>query len=400
MDRMRVAIVTIGNEILRGRTLNTNAHYLAQWVSSFGGEVCLMCTVPDVKERIHDALDQGYRCAQWVLCTGGLGPTTDDITREAIAEYFDLPLEYRQDVQAHVEEFLKHFDISFEAKHRTLCHVPQGAQVFYNRKGTAPAFLIDKEDKVLVALPGVPIEMRHLVEDYLTPYVQAHYGYRPLPSERILLAGVEESEVHRRLESLIVETARYIDWGFYPHYTTVEIQLRMQPDSTADTAEVQERLRTLHSRIEELFGEDYVGRGDISLGRAAGSYLKQLGWYAGAAESCTGGYLSHMFTSDAGSSEYFKGAVISYANAVKREVLGVPMGLLESEGAVSQAVVETMVRGALRVLDVEVAVAVHRLDCRGRSQGGAQPSLSLSLWALGEYRSHRYHGFGWLAQMV
>ncbi len=392
MSRIRIAIITIGNEILRGRTLNTNAHYLARWANRFGIEVCRMCTVPDDKRAIHAALNDAYGCADWAICTGGLGPTTDDITRQAIAEYFDLPLEYREDVQARIEEFLRHFGIPFEAKHRSLCYVPQGALVFYNRKGTAPGFLIDRGGRVLVALPGVPIEMRHLVEDYLTPYVQQRYGYRPLPSERILLAGIEEPEVYRRVETLIDETATFIDWGFYPHYTNVEITLRMRPDVGVAPAEVEERLRKLRYRIEELFGADYVGSGDVSLGRAAGAYLKQLGWYAGAAESCTGGYISHLFTSDAGSSEYFKGAIVSYANAVKHEVLGVPMEVLKAEGAVSQPVVEAMVRGALRVLDVGVAVAVNGIA----GPGGGTPEKPVgTVWiAVGDHsevRSRRFH---------
>ncbi len=349
------AILTIGDELLIGQTVNTNAAFLGRWFSNHGIEVIETRTVRDKHDEMLEAINSLLKKAEWLVTTGGLGPTEDDKTKAAIVEVFNDELVYCPELERHVLEWIKQFGINEGRLPEYAYMVPAHAKLFFNDQGTAPGILMRSGDRKLISLPGVPVEMRHLIRDKIERYLDSHYAWYPILKTTILTVGADEPEVERRIEKIRNRLPRDLSLAFLPHLGIVKLRLTLQ-GRKAD-AEGKSRLNEIAVLIENALGDIVFGRDEETLSGAVGKLLKERAMMVGTAESCTGGYIAHRITKVPGSSEYYRGSVVSYSNEVKSSCLGVAPQSLASEGAVSKAVALQMAEGAVRKLDVDVAVS-------------------------------------------
>ncbi len=352
---IKAAYLAVGDELLIGQTLNTNAAYLGRWLNRIGVDLIESRTVMDREYEMVEAMKQMLNKVDWLFVTGGLGPTKDDITKKAIAKTFQRPLVYDPNVVRHVEEFLLRIGKIPTLKDTSdLFLIPQGSKVFYNDQGTAPAILVEKEDKLLLAFPGVPREFHHLLGDKVGHELKKRYTFCPPLQTTILTVGLGEPMVERAIESIRSKLPQEVALAFLPHYGMVKIRLTIPPKKAKDD---HQRLESAVSAIEDVLRPHVFGRDEDTLSRSVGHLLMDSGGFLGTAESCTGGFLAHKITSVPGSSAYFKGSIVSYANEVKQNVLGVPSSMLQKWGAVSEPVARKMAEGAINSLGVQLAIS-------------------------------------------
>jgi nicotinamide-nucleotide amidase len=358
--RPRAFVLTVGDELLLGDRADTNAPWIAAFLSAAGFAVEGVATVGDDTGRIGEALSWALKRvrAGVVIMTGGLGPTTDDVSREAVAEWLGVPLLEDPAIRAGLEAHFRArgFD-RLPVTNLRLTQVPAGAEVLPNGSGTAPGLLVPlparrKGDAgVLVMLPGVPTEMKALMRDEVAPRLRAHFGdpVDPVPSRILRTAGIPESALAEQLEPLVRGTPGILV-QYRPSWDGVELRV----SAAAGAPALDQFLADADGVLRPW---TYGGEG-ASLASAVLSRLATLGWTLGVAESCTGGLLGARLTAVPGSSATFLGGVISYANEVKTSMLGVPAVTLQAEGAVSEPVARSMAEGAARAAEASVGVAI------------------------------------------
>ena len=355
---MDVEIVAIGNELLLGETVDTNSAYAARRLAEIGARVSRVTVVGDDRERMRQALEEARERSRWVITTGGLGPTQDDLTRQVVAEVFDAPLEVDAEVLAVVEERFRRFGYA-KMPPSNLCQaeVPRGARVIPNRHGTAPGLVIESGGgSTFFVLPGVPAEMRALLEEGVLPVLVAANGDAApvVRSRTVHTAGIGESALAERLQEVLAETSP-IEVAFLPHLGMVDVRLTLAGHSRV---EADRRLEALAGEVVRLSTPWYYGIDGDTLPQAVGRELLARGWKVAVAESMTSGELGAELTSVAGSSAWFVGGILAYANEAKEALLGVPRETLARHGAVSEETCCAMLVGARRALRVEVACAV------------------------------------------
>jgi nicotinamide-nucleotide amidase len=347
-------ILTIGDEILIGQVVNTNAAWMAQQMNLAGYSVVHMTTVPDDETAITSAIDQAFARADIVLMTGGLGPTKDDITKHTLAKYFNTPLVINEDALNHVRAFFAARGYELTDTNYLQAEVPESCHVLKNNHGTAPGMLFEKEGKTLVSMPGVPLEMKNLMKEKVIPYLGQKFKGREILHKTIMTHGMGESHLSDRIREWEEALPQHVKLAYLPRPGIVRLRLSAAGDDRKMLeAEVEAQVRQLGKLIPELiFGFD-----DESFEKAVGKLLKKNRQTLSTAESCTGGSIASRITSVPGSSEYFKGSVVAYENSVKKTLLNVSEMDLESVGAVSQEVVEQMATGARRLLKTDFAIA-------------------------------------------
>ena len=354
---MDVEIVAIGNELLLGETVDTNSAYAARRLAEIGARVSRVTVVGDDRERMRQALAEARDRSRWVITTGGLGPTQDDITRQVVAEVFDAPLEVDAEVLAFVEERFRRFGYA-KMPPSNLCQaeVPRGARVIPNRHGTAPGLVIESAGSTFFVLPGVPAEMRALLEEGVLPVLVAANGDAApvVRSRTVHTAGIGESALAERLQDSLAETSP-IEVAFLPHLGMVDVRLTLAGHSRV---EADRRLDALAGEVVRLSTPWFYGIDDETLAQAVGRELVSRGWKVAVAESMTSGELGAELTSVAGSSAWFVGGILAYANEAQEALLGVPRETLARHGAVSEETCRAMLAGARRALRAEVACAV------------------------------------------
>ncbi len=369
---MVAKILNIGDELLIGKISNTNAAYLARELTFLGFEVKQILVVADEVSQILTALEKLGEDSDLVIVTGGLGPTTDDKTRRAIAQFFSQPLVYNQLVIEDIKAF-------WRAKQREMSQadfeqalVPAQAVVLRNHYGTAPGIVLEKSGVKYVFLPGVPHEMRQLFENELKPLLKNWYGLGSLCQEYIHTLGLPESQIAEKLAEVEQELTDEITIEYLPSPEDILITLWSREQSAC------ERIRRLSQKIVSVLGREYVwGTGKTGLVERIQARCIEMGCTLSTAESCTGGNIAHMITSVAGSSAYFLGGVVSYANSVKSEVLGVSAADLERYGAVSEQVVRQMAEGVRRLVGSTYSVATSGI---AGPSGGSQEKPVGTVW--------------------
>jgi nicotinamide-nucleotide amidase len=354
---MDVEIVAIGNELLLGETVDTNSAHAARRLAEIGARLSRVTVVGDDPERMRRALEEARGRARWVITTGGLGPTRDDLTRPVVAEVFGLPLEIDADVLSTIEERFRRFGYErMPVSNRCQAEVPRGARVIPNAHGTAPGLIVEGEGCTFFVLPGVPAEMRALLEEGVLPALVAANGGRA-PVVRSLVvhtAGIGESALAERLDEVLAG-ADPIEVAYLPHLGMVDVRLTLAglPRDEAD-----HRLGALAERVVRVAGPHVYGTDDRTLPQAIGEALSVRGWRLAVAESMTAGELGAEITSVPGSSAWFAGGIIAYANDAKQALLGVPGETLERHGAVSEETCRAMLAGVRRALSAEVGCAI------------------------------------------
>lgn len=354
---MKATILAIGDEIIVGTTTDTNSGFLAQLLRSVGIEVTGFITVADDTAAIIAAFRRGLEDAELVVTTGGLGPTSDDLTTACVAEYAGVPLELDEHSLAEIEERFRSRGIEISPNNRKQALFPRGATILANADGTAPGFVCevirpDGSSGHIASMPGVPREMRKMAETQLLPWLAARVGHAAFGSRTYSVVGLTESRMDELMEGAIdPAVARLSFRAAFPR-----LQARISVAGSSDE-EVAARLEELDRPVRERLGDAIYGTGDIGLEETVGELLREKGMTIAVAESCTGGLIGHRLTDVPGSSEYFILGVVAYANEMKRALLGVKEETLLRFGAVSEEVVREMAEGARAASGARIGLA-------------------------------------------
>ncbi len=356
MATFDASIITIGDELLIGQTIDTNSAFIAQELNKIGIWVRRRVAVGDAYDDIWAALDQERKYSKLVIITGGLGPTADDITKPLLCNYFQGRMIVDENVLAHVKYlFEKVYRRPGPILERNLrqAEVPDVCKVLHNARGSAPGMWFDTPDAIFISLPGVPHEMKGLMNDQVIPRL-LQLGELPVVLHRTAFtAGMGESMVAERIRDFEANLPAHISLAYLPNYGMVKLRLTSKgTDKDFLTKEIDDAFSNLLGQVQDILVSDQDEGMEIVLGKL----LQGKGKTMGTAESCTGGYMAHLITSIPGSSAYFKGSIVSYANEVKQNLLGVSPGILEVNGAVSEETVRAMVTGALEQLQTDYVV--------------------------------------------
>ena len=376
MQRQTFAsIITIGDELLIGQVIDTNSAWMAQELNKAGIWVKRRVAVGDSWDEIWQALDEESKHADIILITGGLGPTADDITKPLLCKYFGGKMVTDQKVLEHVKYlFEKVFKRPPPILDRNLkqADVPDTCTVLHNERGTAPGMWFEKDGKVYVSMPGVPHEMKGIMTSTVLPRLQQHFTMSAIVSRTLLTFGIGESFLAERIKDFEEALPANIKLAYLPNYGMVRLRLTGTADNTAlITANIETQFDTLKKLLPDVMVTDE----DEPMEKVVGKLLKARNKTMATAESCTGGYIAHRITANAGSSEYFKGSVVSYANEVKEYLLGVPHDYFTTVGAVSEEVVKGMVTGVLNEIKADYAIAVSGI----MGPGGATPEKPVGM---------------------
>lgn len=347
-------ILNIGDEILIGQIVNTNAVWIAQELNKRGVPVKRMTTVGDTKTDMLNAIDQAIQHHEIVIITGGLGPTKDDLTKDVLTQYFQTRLVFNEEVFELLDNFFKKRGRKLNEANKTQCYVPEACTVLMNYWGTAPGMLFEKQGKMIVSLPGVPLEMKELMNTYVFPYIETHYPLPPILHRSYLTEGIPESELMMMLAEWENNLPASIKLAYLPSAGQVTLRLSTLNENGNGWAMITEQEEKLKSILED----EIIGYDGETLEQAIQRIFIEKQLTLGTAESCTGGYIAHKITSVPGSSAYFMGSVVSYHNRVKQEVLQVNEQTLKTVGAVSKETVIQMAEHARNLLHTDYAIAV------------------------------------------
>jgi competence/damage-inducible protein CinA-like protein len=371
---MRAAILCIGTELTRGELVNGNAAWLSERLTDLGIEVIEHTVVADDSGRVRATLARFGREVKLLVCTGGLGPTSDDLTAAAVAELLGVPLERHAATLERIRERYRRIGRAMPAPNEKQADVPRGARVLDNDEGTAPGFVVEIGTARSYFFPGIPREMRHLFERHLVPEIAPQIE-RTSFQMHIRSFGLRESEVAERLTDIDVGGPRHrpgIVLGYRPHFPEIEVKvLANAANETAARALASEVAR----EVEERLAPHAYGGRDDSFPAYVGQLLRARGLKLAVAESCTGGLIGKLLTDPPGSSDYVLLDVVSYANSAKRDVLGVAPALLERHGAVSAEVATAMAEGVLAKAGADLAVATTGIA--GPGGGSEQKPVGL-----------------------
>jgi nicotinamide-nucleotide amidase len=379
---MTAYIITIGDEILIGQITDTNSAWMAQQLNLQGIRIVGKMSVGDVHNEIIHALDYALHAADLVLITGGLGATKDDITKKSLVEFFGSQLVWHQETYDRMEKIFQKYGRTVNEMNKNSCFMPSNAQILTNDRGLAPAMWFEENKKVVVSMPGVPYEMQILMTNRVLPKLKASFPMSPIVHRTILTAGEGETMLAEKLDAFEEKLPENVKLAYLPSLGTVRLRLTARGD---DEAALNQQLDVLKTELISVVDYAVAGFDDDTMPIVIGRMVKERGLKIGFAESCTGGYMSHLITSVAGSSEYFEGTIVAYAYDLKEKLLNVSSETLNTEGAVSESCIKQMVAGALETLNVDVAVAVSGIA----GPGGGTPDKPVgTIWlAVGDKNS-------------
>jgi len=354
MKIIRATILTIGEEILYGHILDTNANFISNALSDIGIKVVLHLSVGDIFGDILDALKVAEAKSDVVLITGGLGPTNDDITKKCLSKYFNTEIKLNQKVFDDLSTYFNKRGFPFTESNQKQAYIPKNADVITNEMGTAPGMWFEKDLTIFVSMPGVPHEMKYLVNEKIIPRLKNVFKSNIIYHKLIMTAGLGESWLAEKIEKWESSLPEYLSLAYLPSYGQVKLRLTASGhDKQFLIDEVESYTRTLKKYIGKyIYGED-----GETIQEAIGKQLTSNKQTLSLAESCTGGYISHFITSVPGSSVYFKGSVIAYSNDVKESILKVRPETLQGYGAVSEETVKEMAEGIRKKFNTDYAVA-------------------------------------------
>ncbi|PCJ88097.1 MAG: competence/damage-inducible protein A [Flavobacteriales bacterium] len=352
---VQTEIITIGDEILIGQTVDTNSAWMGEKLNEIGINVKQITSISDDREHILTALKEAENRAEIILITGGLGPTKDDITKKTLCEYFDAKLVLNEDLLEHVKKLFESRGFRMSEVNIYQAEVPENCIPITNNFGTAPAMWFESRGKIFVSMPGVPYEMKAMMESDILPKLKERFKTYFIIHKTALTQGIGESFLMEKIgewESSLEESN--IKLAYLPTFGSVKLRLtKSGNDKVALEKEIEEKITELEALIPKYF----YGAKKETLQQVIGKILNEQKQYLSTAESCTGGYVAHLLTSVPGSSNYFAGSIVCYSNEVKINQLGIRTETLEKNGAVSQQVVEEMALGAKQQFRTDYAIA-------------------------------------------
>ena len=361
---MKIEIITTGDEIMSGITLDTNFRSAAEKLTSLGFELAFHTSVGDDEGDIMIAFKNASMRAQAVIVSGGLGPTPDDLTANVASTFFGVPLELNNEALEMIENRFKEQGRTLLEINKKQAYIPRGSKVLRNFWGTAPGFQYEKEGVVFFFLPGVPKEFKEMLESYVVPELERRaIGRKKYEFRLVRTFGLRESEVAEKLKGI----EKYgLTVGYRAHFPEIHLRLSAFGDTKLEAKRI---MTDILEEIKSRLGEYVFSTEGETLEEVVGKLLSQKRLTLALAESCTGGLVANRVTNIPGSSDYFDRGVVSYSNESKIEVLGVPRLLIESYGAVSEEVVRAMAEGAMKLSNADLGVAISGIAGPG---GGTQ----------------------------
>lgn len=354
MKEVTAAIITIGDELLIGQTIDTNSAYIAQELNKAGIWVKRRVAIGDVASEIRESLQEQSRDCSLVIITGGLGPTADDITKPTLCDYFNGKLVVNEGALQNVTEIFTRLGRPLTERNRKQAEVPDTCVVLPNLRGTAPGMWFEKDGVIYVSLPGVPHEMAGLMHSSVLPKIKERFEVPAIIHKSLLTAGKGESEVAELLEDFEANLPEHIKLAYLPSLGMVKLRLT---GKGSNEAILQQELEGHFTQLQNILEPWVVVTEDVPMQQVVLDLLLQKGKTLATAESCTGGYIAHLITSIPGSSAAYMGSVVSYANKAKEALLGVQPQTLQTVGAVSEETVQQMVQGALEQFGTDYAVS-------------------------------------------
>jgi len=376
---MKATIVTIGDEILIGQIIDTNSGFIAKSLDKIGVEINEMISISDDKQHILNTFEQLQNKVDLVIITGGLGPTKDDITKHTFCEYFDDELVVNENVLAHVTQMIEGFykrPITQLNKDQAL--VPSKCIILHNQMGTAPGMWMKKENTVFISLPGVPYEMKHLIDNIVIPKLVKEYERPYIIHKTILTYGEGESKLAERIEHWENNLPSFIKLAYLPSPGRVRLRLSARG---IDKAVLDKAIQENVTSLTEIIGDVIVGfDDDETIEFVIGRLLKQQNKTISTAESCTGGKIAEVLTSVAGASNYFKGSIVSYATEIKINLLGIDEALINQYSVVSAEVAKEMAIQVKKMMKTDYAIATT--GNAGPSKGDSEAEIGTVFIAL------------------
>ena len=351
---MNAYLINIGDELLIGQVVNTNASWMASELEKNNIHVARIVTIADDFNDITKTLSDALAHAEVVIMTGGLGPTKDDITKTALCDYFDMQLVMHEPSLANVTDFFTKRGLQISAINQMQGLVPDGCEPLLNKVGTAPGMWFERDGKIVVSLPGVPFEMQWLMSEYVLPKLQQRLGTEAILHKTVLTCGIGESFLADTIEAWELALPTNFRLAYLPEAGKVRLRLSAHGD---DKLLLQQQMDEQLAKLIPLIDTYIYGYDDETFASVIGKLLIERGATLATAESCTGGHLGHRITEVAGASAYYLGGVVAYSNDIKEQLLGVHTDTLTQYGAVSAQTAEAMAIGCRKLFQTDYAIA-------------------------------------------
>ncbi len=396
---MQAEIITVGDELLIGQVVDTNSAWLGQVLNKYNIKIKRIHSISDDAQEIKSCLANCLERSELIIITGGLGPTKDDITKKSLAEFFNSDMVINQSVLAQLETYFKNRGRQMLEINQMQAEVPSVCRVLTNVLGTAPGMWFDSNNKVVISLPGVPFEMKHIFEHEALPLIAQQFKMPAFVHRTLVSFNVPESLLAKQIEDIEDSLPQQIKLAYLPSLNTV--RLRLSGSALDNDDNIVQLLDHYVQLIKDRMGKAIVSDQDETLSQTVFNKLSQLNQTLSVAESCTGGYTSHQLTQIPGASKVFVGSVISYSNSVKHHQLGVESTLFETVGAVSEQVVTQMVTGVRERLQTDYAIAISGIaGPEGGSEDKPVGTVFIGVSSVKTHVVNRFHFSGNRMQII
>lgn len=369
---MKAEIISIGSEILKGQITDTNANFIAKKLVELSIDLEHISVVSDNPESLLSTLRLAFQRSTLIITTGGLGPTEDDITYQTIARVLNLKLIKYPGVEENLKRIFRKINTALSPSNLKQAYLPEGAKIIINQYGTAPAMILEKDKKIICSFPGVPHEMKNLIEENLIPYLKEKFPPAMIKKSKTLkITGLGESSVNELIRDYINKQINF-SFGIYANPEDIQVQVTTQAPTEK---EVEKILQSSVNQLSKILGNYIYGSDEETIEEVVGNLLKSKKLKVSVAESCTGGMLGEMITRIPGSSKYFQGGVISYNARVKENLLKVPPETIIKYGEVSRQVAKLMAEGVRRYCHSDIGISITGIA----GPGGATDKKKIGL---------------------
>lgn len=374
IKRMQNAVlITIGDEILSGNTVDTNSNFIATELKNIGIKVSQIITISDEIETIKSALKSAFEMGDLVITTGGLGPTRDDKTKKALAEFFDDEIALDESTFENLKAYMERRGrIEILERNREQAFVPKKSTVFQNHFGTAPCMMMEKDGKISFSLPGVPYEVKPLIKDQIIPYLKEKFNLNYISTRIVSVVGIPESILADQIEEWELALPENLALSYLPVGTRVKLRLTA---TGTDENLLQIQLENEIQKLFPIIGENIIATSEDKIEKILGEILSEKKLTISTAESCTGGELALLITSNPGSSKYFIGGVVAYATQKKTDILGVSEGIIERFTVVSEEVAREMAEGCQNLFKTDISLSTTGVAGPGKGEDGKEVGL-------------------------
>lgn len=374
---MLAEVITVGDEILIGQTIDTNSAWMAEELHLIGVELNRIVTISDTAEAIVASINESFSRVDLILMTGGLGPTQDDVTKSTLANYFGTELESNKDILDRITAYFESRGLAMLDVNRQQADLPKSADVLLNMRGTAMGMWFERDGKVLISMPGVPYEMKGIMRDHGLAKIQDFFKPQTMVHKTILTQGMGESFIADKMAEWETRLRKEgLSLAYLPSPGMVKLRISGIPDVSGEV-EMEQKIESYFEEVRNAFPQNVYGREKETMAQVLGEILRKQGTTLSVAESCTGGLLSQLITAIPGSSDYFMGGAVTYSDESKNRILGVNPESIKARGAVSEDVVKQMAVGARDMFNSTYAIATSGIAGPG---GGSERKPVGTIW--------------------